>query len=250
MRTFKLITEHNQPNFNALADVVLKEDKLPNGEVKKSLEFAGPFIQADVKNRNGRIYPKDLMVDTISRYMKDRMTGPKLRSYGELDHSQDLTINLHRISHIVTSLEWKGNDVLGKAKIIDTEYGRIAESIIKADGQLGVSSRGMGSLNQENPSIPHLYESCKRMFGEDANIVTEFELVAIDIVADPSAPTAFVNGILESKEYILVGGLYTEASLRKSEKAFKNLEESLKRLPKKEVNDYLIASAKRFLADI
>lgn len=250
MKLFKLITEANSPNFNAIKDVVLTEEKKADGTIEKVTEIVGPFIQCEVKNRNGRIYPKKLMEQCVQKYVNERMTGDKLRSYGELGHPEGIEINLHRVSHMITKLEWSGNNVLGRAKLLDTEYGRIANTIIKADGQLGTSSRGMGALNAPNQQMPGLYEDSVRSHGEDANVVTEFELIAEDIVADPSAPQGFVNGIYESRDYIIAGGQYTEASLRRSVKAFENLNEALSSLPKKDRDSYFIETIEKFLRDI
>lgn len=250
MLVFKLITEANSPNFTAIKDVVLREEKLADGTIKKVTEIVGPFIQCNVKNRNGRIYPKELMVKCVQKYVNDRMTGPKFRSYGELGHPEGIEINLHRVSHMVTELRWDGDNVIGRAKLLDTEYGRIAETIIKADGQLGTSSRGMGALNTQDMQNPKMYEDAVSKFGSDSNIVTEFELIAEDIVADPSAPQGFVNGIYEGREYIVAGGSYTDASLRRSEYAYKNLNESLRNLPNKARDEYFIKLAEKFLSDM
>ena len=250
MATFKLITEGNSPNYNAIKDIVIKEETSADGIKKKVTEIVGPFIQCDVQNRNGRIYPKDLMTQSVQKYVDDRMKGPKLRTFGELGHPEGVELNLHRVSHLVTELNWDGNNVIGRAKIIDTEYGRIAETILRADGQLGVSSRGLGALNQPTQTNSSMYEASKLKFGENANIVTEYELLAIDIVADPSAPQGFVNGILESKDYIIAGGEYTESSLRNSQKAYQNLENSLRTLPKKDVQKYLVEQIEKFLKTI
>lgn len=247
---FKLITEANSPNFMAIKDIVIKEEKLSDGTVKKVTEIVGPFIQCDVKNRNGRIYPKKLMEECVQKYVNERMTGNKFRSYGELGHPEGIEINLHRVSHMITELKWDGSNVLGRAKLLDTEYGRIAETIIKADGQLGTSSRGMGALNSPSEKMPGMYEDSVNKFGQDANIVTEFELIAEDIVADPSAPQGFVNGIYEGREYIIAGGQYTDASLRRSEKAYKNLTEALRSLPTKDRNEYLVEQLEKFFKTI
>ena len=251
MQLFKLITEANSPNFTAIKDVIIREEKSADGTVKKVTEIVGPFIQCEVKNRNGRIYPKALMEECVQKYVNDRMPpGGKYRSYGELGHPEGIEINLHRTSHMITELRWDGNNVLGRAKLLDTEYGRIAETIIKADGQLGTSSRGMGALNTPNQQKPNLYEDAVSKFGQDANIVTEFELIAEDIVADPSAPQGFVNGIYENKQYIVAGGGYTESSLRNSVKAYENLTEALSSLPKKDRDQYLVTQIEKFLSDI
>jgi hypothetical protein len=250
MKLFKLITEANSPNFAAIKDVVIREEKSADGTTKKVTELVGPFIQCEVKNRNGRIYPKALMEECVQKYVNDRMTGNKFRSYGELGHPEGIEINLHRVSHMITELRWEGNNVLGRAKLLDTEYGRVADTIIKADGQLGTSSRGMGALNSPNQQKPGLYEDSVMKFGEDSNIVTEFELIAEDIVADPSAPQGFVNGIYESRDYIIEGGSYTESSMRRSIKAYENLDEALRSLPKKDRDGYFIESIEKFLDDL
>jgi len=250
MSLYKLITEANTPNFYAIKDIVITEQKMADGTVKKVTEIVGPFIQCEVKNRNGRIYPKSLMVNVIQKYVDERMSGDKKRSYGELGHPEGIEINLHRVSHMITDLRWEDNNVLGRAKLLDTEYGRIADTIIKADGQLGTSSRGMGALNSPNHGMPGLYEAAVAKHGQDANVVTEFELIAEDIVADPSAPQGFVNGIYEGREYIIAGGQYTESSLRRSEKAYKNLDDALRSLPTKDRNEYLLESIQKFLRTI
>lgn len=250
IRTFKLITEANTPNYNAVQNVVIKEEVDKNGLKKSVTEIAGPFIQCEVKNRNGRIYPKELMEEVVQKYVNDRMSGQKLRSYGELGHPEGVEINAHRISHIITELTWHGNDVFGRAKILDTEYGRIAETLIKADGQLGVSSRGMGALNTPSELRPSLYENAVSKHGADANIVTEFDLIAEDIVIDPSGPTAFVQGIYESKEYILVGGEYKEEILQKGVKAYDALEKALRSLPNKDRDNYILESVNKWLKSV
>jgi hypothetical protein len=247
---YKFITESNRPNFNAIKDVIINESKDASGVVHKYVEIAGPFMQCNVTNRNGRIYPREVMEVAVSKYKSDRMSGHKFRSYGALDHPTDLTVALAHVSHITTELRWDNDDIYGRAKILDTEMGRIAESIIRADGLLGVSSRGMGALNQPSEKNPTLYESFRRRFGESANIVTDFELVAIDIVADPSAPDSYVDGILESKQFILTGGQYTESSYRATDKAFRTLSEGLKTLPKKDVNDYVLKQVDNFLSSV
>ena len=229
---FKFITEAAAPNFNAIQDVTLIENKELG---TKDMYITGIFIQCLVKNRNGRVYDKHVMEQSINKYMADRMNGPKLRSYGELGHPEGVEINLHRVSHMITEMSWNGNDVYGKAKLLDTEYGRIASSIIKSGGQLGVSSRGLGELS-------------KGPGGE--NLVTQFELIAEDIVADPSAPEGYVEGILEGKEYILQGGVYTQVNSRKISRAYEHLENSMSSLPKKEVDAYILEAVKKFFKQI
>ncbi len=238
----KLITEANAPNFEALTKGVFYEDVAnETGETVKTPHIEGIFIQANKPNRNGRVYPKQLMIPCVEAYIRDRFPNEKTskyRTYGELGHPEGVEINLHRVSHIITDLHWEGDNVIGKAKLVDTEYGRIAQSLLNAGGQLGVSSRGVGSLD-ESP-----------MMKGQPKQVTEYELITVDIVADPSAPDGFVQGILESVDFIKAGGKYTNASLERSEKAYNYLKESLKSLPSKERNSYLNQCIKEFLNNL
>ena len=172
----------------------LHEEK--NG--KKSLHIEGIFMQGDIKNKNGRMYPKEILLKEVNRYNKEYIA--KNRAYGELGHPQGPTINLERVSHMITQLKPDGSNFMGKAKIMtDTPYGKIVESLINEGAQLGVSSRGMGSLKQVNGTN---------------EVQKDFYLAtAADIVADPSAPNAFVNGIMESKEWIWDNGIIREADI-------------------------------------
>lgn len=237
----KLITEANAPNFEAIQSGVLYEEHVnEKGEKVKTPYIEGIFIQADKPNRNGRVYPRSLMVPCVEAYIQDRFPNQKtqnFRTYGELGHPEGVEINLHRVSHLITEMHWENSNVLGKAKLVDTEYGRIAQSLLNAGGQLGVSSRGVGSLDESAPA-------------NQSKMVTEYELIAVDIVADPSAPDGFVQGILESVDFICVGGKYSNTSLRRSETAFKNLRESLEQLPKQDRNSYLNLCIKDFLNNL
>lgn len=161
---------------------------------KKVLHIEGPFLVAEKKNRNGRLYEYNTMKKEVHRYTEDYIN--KQRAFGELGHPETPTINLDRVSHMIVSLREDGNQWIGKAKILDTPMGNIARSLIEGGAQLGVSSRGMGSLKNVN----------------GVNIVQpDFYLAtAADIVADPSAPGAFVQGIMEGKEWMLVNGVWTE----------------------------------------
>jgi hypothetical protein len=161
---------------------------------KKSLHIEGPFLVAEKKNRNGRLYEYNTMKKEVSRYTEEYIN--KHRAFGELGHPESPSINLDRVSHMITSLKEDGNQWIGKAKILDTPMGNIAKSLIEGGAQLGVSSRGMGSLKNVN----------------GVNVVQpDFYLAtAADIVADPSAPGAFVQGIMEGKEWMLVNGVWTE----------------------------------------
>ncbi len=161
---------------------------------KKSLFIEGPFLVAETKNRNGRLYEYNTMKKEVARYTENYIN--KQRAFGELGHPETPSINLDRVSHMISSLREDGNVWIGKAKILDTPMGNIARSLIEGGAQLGVSSRGMGSLKNVN----------------GVNVVQpDFYLAtAADIVADPSAPGAFVQGIMEGKEWMLVNGVWTE----------------------------------------
>ena len=161
---------------------------------KKTLHIEGPFLVSEKKNRNGRLYEFNTMKKEVARYTEDYIN--KQRAFGELGHPETPSINLDRVSHMITSLREDGNQWIGKAKILDTPMGNIARSLIEGGAQLGVSSRGMGSLKNIN----------------GVNVVQpDFYLAtAADIVADPSAPGAFVQGIMEGKEWMLVNGVWTE----------------------------------------
>ncbi len=169
-----------------------------NGQ--KILHIEGPFLVSERKNKNGRLYEYNTMKKEVSRYSEEYIN--KNRAFGELGHPDSPTINLDRVSHMITSLREDGNQWIGKAKILDTPMGKIARSLIESGAQLGVSSRGMGSLKSVN----------------GVNIVQpDFYLAtAADIVADPSAPGAFVQGIMEGKEWMLVDGKWTEIQLEES----------------------------------
>jgi hypothetical protein len=160
----------------------------------KSLHIEGPFLVAEKKNRNGRLYEAHTLRKEVDRYTEEYIN--KHRAFGELGHPETPSINLDRVSHMITSLKEDGNVWIGKAKILDTPMGLIARSLIEGGAQLGVSSRGMGSLKNVN----------------GVNVVQpDFYLAtAADIVADPSAPGAFVQGIMEGKEWMLVNGVWTE----------------------------------------
>jgi hypothetical protein len=161
---------------------------------KKSLFIEGPFLVAEKKNKNGRLYEYTTMKKEVHRYTEEYIN--KNRAFGELGHPETPTINLDRVSHMITGLREDGTQWIGKAKILDTPMGTIARQLIEGGAQLGVSSRGMGSLKNVN----------------GVNIVQpDFYLAtAADIVADPSAPGAFVQGIMEGKEWMLVNGVWTE----------------------------------------
>ena len=178
----KLITETNE-NIE-----VLTEDKA-NG--KKDYKIRGVFMQADIKNRNGRVYPVDTLAKEVKRYTNEFIN--KKRAFGELGHPDGPTVNLERVSHMITSLKPEGKNFIGEAKVMDTPYGKIVKNLIDEGAQLGVSSRGMGSIQQSQG---------RNVVGKDFYLAT-----AADIVADPSAPDAFVEGIMEGKEWVWDNGV-------------------------------------------
>lgn len=159
---------------------------------KKNLFIEGVFMQSNVKNRNGRSYPRETMEREVARYNKELVE--KKRAYGELGHPSGPTINLERVSHMITELKMDGDNVMGKAKIMDTPYGNIVKNLINEGASLGVSSRGMGSLKQTKEGVMEVQK--------DFYLAT-----AADIVADPSAPDAFVQGIMEGVEWVWDNGI-------------------------------------------
>ena len=189
--TMKLISEHVESD----TDYLIEEKE--NG--KKDYKIKGIFMQADIKNRNGRLYPMNILSKEVKRYNKEYIE--EKRAFGELGHPDGPTVNLERASHMITALYPDGKNFIGEAKILSTPMGEIVKSLMDDGAKLGVSSRGMGSLDQKN----------------GANIVrSDFYLAtAADIVADPSAPNAFVEGIMEGKEWVWNNGLILEADVAK-----------------------------------
>ncbi|NBP55736.1 primosomal protein [bacterium] len=175
----------------------------PKGETTKSYFIEGVFLQGEIKNRNGRIYPMDIMKKEVERYTKENIE--KNRAYGELGHPDSPTINLDRVSHMIKELKLDGNNYVGKAKIMDTPYGKIVKSLIDEGANLGVSSRGMGSLRAKNDGT--------QLVQDDFMLAT-----AGDIVADPSAPDAFVRGVMEGKEWVFVDGKFVEKDIEQVRK--------------------------------
>ena len=157
----------------------------------KDYKIRGIFLQGDIKNRNGRVYPVNVLSKEVNRYNKEFVE--KKRAFGELGHPDGPTVNLERVSHMITSLKPEGRNFIGEAKIMDTPYGKIVKNLIDEGAQLGVSSRGMGSMKQVNG---------KNVINNDFYLAT-----AADIVADPSAPDAFVEGIMEGKEWVWDNGV-------------------------------------------
>ena len=195
MDTVKLFTE-------SVEEVqYITEDKQGGG---KNYKIKGIFLQADIKNRNGRVYPMEVLEKEVNRYNKKFIN--ENRAYGELGHPEGPTVNLERVSHMVTELYPDGKNFIGEAKIMETPMGKIVKSLMNEGGKLGVSSRGMGSLDQKN----------------GANYVRDdfYLATAADIVADPSAPNAFVEGIMEGKEWVWNNGALLEAELVELKRKF------------------------------
>jgi len=177
------------------------------GKCKKCF-IEGIFLQGDIKNRNGRMYPMETLAKEVGRY-NENFTA-KGRALGELGHPDGPTVNLDRVSHKIVSLVREGNNFKGKAQLLDTPMGKIAQSLIGEGVQLGVSSRGVGSLKEDRNGV--------RVVGEDFQLAT-----AADIVADPSAPDAFVSGIMEGKEWVWEGGILREQLAEKTQKRINTL---------------------------
>ena len=165
----------------------------------KDYKIRGIFLQGDIKNRNGRVYPVSVLAKEVNRYNKEFVE--KKRAFGELGHPDGPTVNLERVSHMITSLKPEGRNFIGEAKIMDTPYGKIVKNLIDEGAQLGVSSRGMGSMKQVNG---------KNVINNDFYLAT-----AADIVADPSAPDAFVEGIMEGKEWVWDNGVLKSMEVEK-----------------------------------
>ena len=189
--TLKLISEHVEHD----TDYLIEQDEKTG---KKDYKIKGIFMQADIKNRNGRIYPMEILQKEVKRYNKDYIN--EKRAFGELGHPDGPTVNLERASHMITALYPDGKNFIGEAKILSTPMGEIVKNLMDDGAKLGVSSRGMGSLDQKN----------------GANYVrNDFYLAtAADIVADPSAPNAFVEGIMEGKEWVWNNGLLKEVDMQ------------------------------------
>lgn len=190
----KLITEQ-------LTSVQYLVEKKEDGT--KNVFIEGIFMQAEKPNKNGRMYPKGIMEKEIARY-QDLIS--EKRSLGELGHPPNPQINLNQVSHLITGLRFEGNDIYGKAKILDTPMGKIAKNFLEEGVRLGVSSRGLGSLKERN-GINEVQD--------------DFHLATVDIVADPSAPDAFVQGIMESAEWILENGVWKPVQIEQAQRAIR-----------------------------
>ena len=206
MQTVKLISEEVQ-------DVEYITEEKEDG--KKNYKIKGVFMQADIKNRNGRVYPMETLEKEVNRYNKEYIK--ENRAYGELGHPDGPTVNLESASHMITALYPDGKNFIGEAKVLSTPMGNIVKNLMDEGGKLGVSSRGMGSLEQRNGA---------NYVGKDFYLAT-----AADIVADPSAPNAFVEGIMEGKEWVWNHGSLVESQLVKMQERINT------RVRKREANE-------------
>ena len=204
--TVKLISEEIQ-------DVEYICEQKEDG--KKNYKIKGVFMQADIKNRNGRVYPMEVLNKEVRRYNKEYIN--EKRAFGELGHPDGPTVNLERASHMITALYPDGKNFIGEAKVLSTPMGNIVKNLMDEGGKLGVSSRGMGSLEQRNGA---------NYVGKDFYLAT-----AADIVADPSAPNAFVEGIMEGKEWVWNHGSLVESQLVKMQERINT------RVRKREANE-------------
>jgi len=192
----RLISEYHDSDLEVITEA--KKDGT------KSYFIEGVFMQADAKNRNGRIYEKRILEGAVEKYIKEQVsTG---RAVGELNHPEGPTINLDKVSHKITSLKWNGSDIVGKASILNTPMGKIVEGLLEGGVKLGVSSRGMGTLVNKNGTS---------YVGDD------FMLSTVDIVQDPSAPEAFVNGIMEGVDWVWDNGILRAQEIEEIETEIK-----------------------------
>jgi len=199
---------------------ILTEEK--NG--KKSYAIEGVFMQAEAKNRNGRIYPRQVMENAVGKYNSEQVVPG--RAVGELNHPEGPTVNLDKVSHKIESLNWQGNDVVGKATILATPMGEVVKGLLDGGVKLGVSTRGMGSLQRSN----------------DAMVVKDdFILNAVDIVQDPSAPSAFVNGVMEGVEWVWNNGIIEQRAIEK-------METEIKQAPRADLYETQVREFKNFLS--
>jgi hypothetical protein len=192
----KLIAEYN--DFSLDTSIITEANEA--GDTVKKYVIEGIFAQANEKNRNGRIYPKATMEKAVAKYVREQVS--QKRAVGELNHPEGPTVNLDKVSHLITDLKFEGNNVMGKAQILDTPNGKIVKGLLDGGVRLGVSTRGMGSLKQD----------------KGAQVVqSDFILNTVDIVQDPSAPSAFVNGIMEGVDWVWNNGIIEAKEIERME---------------------------------
>ena len=212
----KLIAEYTEDQL----EVVTEATK--DGGKKYAIE--GVFMSAEQKNRNGRIYPRPVMENAVGKYVNEQVA--KGRAVGELNHPEGPTVNLDKVSHKIESLTWSGNDVVGKATILETPMGQIVKGLLDGGVKLGVSTRGMGSLESR---------------GGVMMVKGDFLLNAVDIVQDPSAPSAFVNGVMEGVEWVWNNGIIEPQAIEK-------IETEIKKAPRADLYETQVREFKNFLS--
>ena len=212
----KLISEYTENNI----EVIIEANE--NGKKKYIIE--GVFAQAETKNRNGRIYPMPVMQSAVGKYVGDQVS--KGRAVGELNHPEGPTVNLDKVSHKIESLDIDGKDVVGRATILETPMGQIVKGLLDGQVQLGVSTRGMGSLQNNGTAMV---------------VKPDFILNAVDIVQDPSAPSAFVNGVMEGVEWVWNNGIIEP-------QAIEMMETEIKKAPRADLYETQVREFKNFLS--
>ena len=212
----KLIAEFTENNLEVLTE------ENDNGE--KTYAIEGIFMQAETKNRNGRLYPREVMNKAVGKYINDQVS--KGRAVGELNHPEGPTVNLDKVSHKIENLQWEGNDVVGKATILETPMGKIVKGLLDGGVSLGVSTRGMGSLKNGNNAMV---------------VQPDFMLNAVDIVQDPSAPSAFVNGVMEGVEWVWNNGIIEAQTIEQ-------METEIKKAPRSDLYETQVREFKNFLS--
>ena len=212
----KLIAEYSDNDIEILTEA--KEDG------GKDYFIEGVFMQAEKKNRNGRVYPKPIMEKAVDKYVKEQVNTK--RAVGELNHPDGPTVNLDKVSHLIEGLDWQKDEVVGKARILDTPNGQIVKGLLDGGVKLGVSTRGMGSLEQRNGAMV---------------VKDDFILNTVDIVQDPSAPNAFVNGIMEGVEWIWNNGVIEAREIEK-------METEIKKAPRRDLYEVQTREFKNFLS--
>ena len=211
----KLIAEYTDQDIECIVEAK---------DGKKTYAIEGIFASAEQKNRNGRIYPFNVMDKAVTKYILEQVD--KGRAVGELNHPEGPTINLDKVSHKIDSLKWEGNDVVGKATILATPMGKIVEGLLDGGVRVGVSTRGMGSLQQSGGAM---------------KVGPDFMLNAVDIVQDPSAPNAFVNGIMEGVEWVWNNGIIEAQTIER-------METEIKKAPRKNLYETQVREFKNFLS--
>ena len=213
----KLISEFTENNL----EFITEQDKKTG---KKNYKIQGIFAQAEKKNRNGRIYPMPIIEKAVNKYDTEQVQ--KGRAVGELNHPEGPTVNLDKVSHKINKLEFQGNDVVGEASILDTPMGQIVKGLLEGEVTFGVSTRGMGSLSQRNNAMV---------------VNDDYILNAVDIVQDPSAPGAFVNGIMEGVEWVWNNGIIEAQTIEK-------METEIKKAPRANLYETEVREFKNFLS--